>query len=171
MAQTLYAQVRDEKGDMHSKEVKVFRSWQDAGGAQIFLHANGVYGYKDGAPIKYDSEFDIIGDGVQKVIALEWWEKSGKKMSTEYYAARDKKIYDLQQRRPTKKREGGGTAMDMVLYKRRSTQGGKQDTATTEPMTWYTWFDERPEWWGYAKMIEIGNFSYNKYEVGAKNKE
>lgn len=162
MAQVLYAQVRDDKGVMRSKEVKILRSWQDSNGAQIFMHSNGVYGYKDGTPIKDDKEFGIISDGIQKVIALQWWDKTGKKMSKDHYVARDKKLYALQQRKPVKSKGNDDTGLDTVLYVR-SIEGAKNPPS--EPMTWYTWFEERPEWWGLAKSIELGKSKYTKHEI------
>lgn len=138
------------------KTVVILRSWIDASGRQVFLHGDGHYGYKDGAPLKSRGELDIIGDPRQREPALAWWDRGGEEASRQYYE-------NLQQRM----RESVGdfrpelpdeTALDAVTYVRRPR--GKKRGAVSSPRTWMEWFPKRPDWWGQAQRVDFLDYTY-----------
>ena len=47
-------------------ETNITVTYQDVDGRQIYLHMDGVYGYKDGSPIQKKEELDMIGDPIQR---------------------------------------------------------------------------------------------------------
>lgn len=155
MTQLLYL-----KGDKGLREMKVIRSWQDSQGAQIYLHASGVYGYKDGSPVMDEKEFDIIGDATQKKLALKWWKNKGRKLSREFYEAREQEMEQRQEAEiPTI--EGDVSDLDAALYRRRKGKTGKWSDAAT----WYEFFKARPDWWGYAENITIAGHTYELLDL------
>ena len=60
MTQKLVVKTKNKDGSENIKHVTVLRSWQDSDGAQVFLHSNGVYGYKGGEPVRSAVELSII---------------------------------------------------------------------------------------------------------------
>lgn len=142
-----------KQGD-EMREIHVLRSWQDISGRQIFLHSNGLYGYKDGTPVKSVTEFDIMPIEHRKQ-AVSWWNRGGHKVSADYYAEMERK---------TAEKAGdfqamlgdSNTALDAVLYSRRSKKGG----ALSAPRSWMEWFEKRPDWWGQASEIQFNDYKY-----------
>jgi len=158
MPQTLYLQDRDIKtGKSAQREVRVIRSWSEADGRQVYLHTSGVYGYKSGEPVVAKKELDIIVDPTQRKLAYMWWDRIGQAMSQTYYAERQAEI---------EKGNLAGTPMasessdlDSVLYIRRPVKN-RARSAFSDPYTWFEWFDKRPDWWGHAAVIEMGEWRY-----------
>ena len=161
MAQKLFIKDRDENGKESLREVHIIRSWQDADGRQVFLHQNGVYGYKDGSPVRSERDFDIIAAPIQKKLAMHWWRTVGSRMSLEFYEDRAR-IEEERQADNVPVIPGDLGALDAVLYRRRTIKGKR---AFGDPKTWYAWFQERPDWWGYAGMIEIGSHRYEQVSL------
>jgi len=149
-------------GSNTSTKVRVLRSWANAKGTTIYLHHNGVYGYKDGAPVRSESELlDGIHAPVQQAIAVRWWRSIGQRLAEDYYAARmqtemaassDFQMLD----------DGANSALDMTMYRRRCVKPG---SAVSGPKSWMeTGFPERPDWWGQARMIEVGEWVYERVD-------
>lgn len=161
MAQKLFIKTTGIDGKTHLKAVYVIRSWQESGGAQIYLHADGTYGYKDGSPIRTIRELDIMGDPHQRKIAESWWERTGERLSKKFYAAQDQEIAKKQAE--VQAVEGDVSDLDTVQYRRRSI-ADRRKLAWCAPHTWYGWFPARPDWWGFASIIEIGTFRYQFVE-------
>lgn len=165
MAQKLYVKVIGPDGKATLKEVNVIRAWQESDGRQIYLHTNGVYGYKDGAPVKGSDEFSIIGDPTQHKMAMMWWNKVGKDMSGGYYARVAAEIEKRQMIGIPDVVAGDSSDLDAAMYMRRPIKD-KRRKAFSEPSTWPELeFTQRPDWWGYAGVIELGIYRYEKVEV------
>lgn len=147
--QTLFVKQGNEMKTIH-----VLRSWQDISGRQIFLHHNGVYGYKDGTPVRSATEFDIMPIEHRQQ-AMAWWKRGGQKLATDYYTAQEKKLEEKAGDFQTMMGEGN-TALDAVLYTRRAKKGG----AVTAPRSWMEWFEKRPDWWGQANQIQFNDYTY-----------
>lgn len=163
MAQKLYVKSTDENGKTAMKEVHIIRSWQESSGTQIYLHANGVYGYKDGSPVRDVKEFTIIGDPVQRKAAAAWWNRAGKTISEDFYK-RQEEMIETRTLADVPVIEGDVSDLDTALYSRRPVTDRSRN-AFSEPTTWFDWFDKRPDWWGHAPLIEIGGFRYKMTEV------
>ncbi|MBU2549028.1 MAG: hypothetical protein KKB20_11480 [Proteobacteria bacterium] len=159
MPQKLNVKVRGPNGESITREVVVIRIWQESSGRQIFLHANGVYGYKDGSPVQRVDELSIISDSIQRKAALAWWERKGRNLSAEHYARVREEIEALQRLGLPEPEDGDVSALDTVLYRRRLVKD-RRKAAFSEPSTWFEWFDHRPDWWGFASVIEIGEMRY-----------
>jgi hypothetical protein len=163
MPQKLFVKTTDEEGKSGLKEVHIIRSWQESSGLQLYLHKNGIYGYKDESPVMKVREFDIIGDPIQKKAALAWWNRAGKKLSEEFYKKRDEEIEKGLGYMPVI--EGDDSNLDAAQYIRRLISD-RSKKAWSEPSTWFDWFKEgRPEWWGSANLIEIGHYRYKKMDL------
>lgn len=153
------------------RKVKVIRSWSDASGKHIYLHADGTYGYKDESPIIDPKEFEIIGDPTQKRMAFDWWKRKGEKTSKKFYADVAKGI-----ERKNLSRSGIPHDMqlnlDAALYMRKENKKGGQ---FGEPSTWQEMgFNERPAWWGTMLSCVEPQFTYelsNPEAVGIKEPE
>lgn len=162
--QRLRVKYRDENGKEQIKEVRVLRSWQDASGRQIYLHHDGVYGYKDGAPVKEIRDFDIIGNERQRQAALYWWRAKGEGVAGEYYAAvaaRESALAgDFQ---PVD--DIFNSDLDHAMYQKRSVAAGKE-SEWSAPFAWMDQFEARPEWWGQADMIVFKNVEYRRVVEG-----
>lgn len=160
MPQTLYVKT---KSGSHI-EVTVLRSWSDISGKHIFLHAHGLYGYKDGSPVRNVTEFDIIGDQNQRRLAVHWWERIGKEYSARYYEAEEtrarERIGDFRI-----EEEINQTVYDAVLYARRP--AGIKKGAVSAPRSWMEWFAKRPDWWAQAKKIEFLDYVYEMLDEEA----
>lgn len=162
MPQVLYVKSKDEQT---TTAVKVLRSWAEASGRVIFLHANGVYGDKSGAPVRDLADLQILPPAHRKH-AEAWWERAGRKLSEEYYAriaAREAaRAGDYQQELA---QADANTALDSILYARRPIVKGKPATAVTAPQAWMEFgFAARPDWWGQAKTIAFADFEYIMHE-------
>jgi len=158
--QTLRLKKKDQEGQEATVAVAVLRSWQDWSGKNIYLHTNGVYGYKDGSPVMSEDELDIIGSRVQREMAKQWWKSTGKELSRQYYeqqleaeraAAGDFQTVE----------DAPNTELDHVLYRRRESKGGKKGK-WSKPFAWMECFDRRPDWWGQAEHIVLPDWEYEK---------
>ncbi len=158
MAQTLFVKSKDAQGRVTQKKVQVIRSWQESDGRQLYLHLNGVYGYKDGSPIRSEAELDIIASPVQRKAAQRWWDLAGKKMSAEHYAVLEEKERELYESQ-IPAIEGDVSDLDAIMYIRRPIRN-RSRAAYSEPHTWLGWFQSRPDWWGHANVIELGEHRY-----------
>ena len=136
-----------------TKEVKIHRSWQDAGGSAIFLHVNGRYAHKDGQPLKRREDLDIL-PAAQRKHAHHWWHVVGAAESAKYYKRQEAEA----------EAEAGdfrdvlveSTELDAALYTRKKAKGG----AVSAPKAWMEFFEKRPDWWGQARLIEFGDYVY-----------
>lgn len=174
MPQILYVNERDPKtGKNTQREISVRRSWSRAEGQQIFLLVNGVYAYKSGEPVVSDTEFDLIGDPVQRKLSQAWWDRIGRAMSEKYYAEKQAAIEAANLSGMPALAESGSNELDAVLYIRRPVKN-RSRSAFSAPATWYDWFDVRPDWWGHAGVIELGEWRYESSDgehVGEKEDE
>ena len=163
MAQKLFIKVTKPDGTTGQKEINVIRSWQESDGRQIFLHTNGVYGYKDESPVQGKQEFDIIGDPTQHRLACNWWDRIGEQMSKGFYEVRKAEI-ERRQLEGVPVVEGDSSNLDAMVYIRRPVKD-KRKKAFSEPSTWPEFgFTVRPDWWGIAGMIELGAYHYEREE-------
>ena len=158
--QTLHIKKKGTKTG-ETATVKIIRSWQDAAGQHIFLHHNGTYADATGAPLKSESDFNILPSN-HRVIALKWWERTGKKISEDYYAAQSQqeaqRAGDFQEALAA---EETNSILDAVLYVRKAAKGG----SVTKAQSWMEFgFVNRPDWWGQAKNINFTDYSYQIHE-------
>jgi hypothetical protein len=157
MAQELNVKVKLPDGTTTMKKLFVIRGWQESSGKQLFLFADGAYGFKDGSPVRSVSDFDMIANQQQKRAALFWWEKIGKELSARFYAdqeARAAELAGVYQFEP----QGSESDLDSVLYIRKPAKKGKG--AVSDPHPWMKWFQRRPEWWGQATVIGFADYTY-----------
>jgi hypothetical protein len=150
-----------------SMTVKVLRSWANSSGGNLFLHHNGVYGYKDGAPVMSEKELtDVIHAPVQLNLALRWWRSLGKKLSEDYYAAQQQaELSASSDFRPLD--DGANSTLDMTMYRRR---GVKTGSAVSGAKSWMEMgFPDRPDWWGQARLIEVGEWIYEREDEMVQN--
>ena len=136
-----------------TKEVNIHCSWQDAGGAAIFLHVNGRYAQKDGSPLKRSEELDILPPAQRKQ-AQRWWDAVGGVESAKYY----KRQEDAAEAEAGDFRDAlvESTEFDVALYTRKKAKGG----AISAAKAWMEFFTKRPDWWGQARLIEFGDYIY-----------
>lgn len=169
MAQKLFVKMKKPDGTATTKAVYVLRSWQESDGRQIYLHANGVYGYKDGSPVMGRDEFDIIGSPNQRKLALAWWDRVGQKLSAAHCQAIEE-AEEARQLEGLPAVEGESSDLDAMMYARRATKGkGKKREAWSDPATWPEYgFRSRPDWWGFAEQISIAG---HEYEIVAVEQE
>ena len=158
--QTLFIETKTADGKPSLKSLTVVRSWMEVDGRQIYLFSNGIYGYKDGAPIESIEEVDRMPSmpELHRQKARHWWDLVGKDASEKFYAARsaeESAQYDASL--PTVR--GDASDFDAAMYIRRPEKNRSRD-AFSEPTTWPGWFDARPDWWGAAPMIVLGEFRY-----------
>ena len=144
-----------------TKASTVHRTYQDISGQQIFLHADGTFGYKDGAPVRAASELNILPEA-HRAIALSWWQRVGEKKSLAYYRLLDeqnkRRAGDYQE---TLAQQANNTMLDSVLYGRKALLGTGKYGAVSAPKSWMEWnFTKRPEWWGQAKEIAFNDAVY-----------
>jgi len=161
-AQKLYVKTKDEEGNEIQKESHIIAFWTDVAKGAIYLHENGVYGYKDGSPVRAKEELEtIISQPVQRKYALLWWDKVGSKLSKTFY---DKKSEEEERRISQALHvQGLGEAvqLDLVQYQRRPTKD-RSSAAYGDPTSWTEWFTSRPDWWGLAKTIQIGDWYFRR---------
>ena len=159
--QKLMLKVKDKEGKTSYKPIEVIRSWQQADGQHIFLHKNGVYGYKDESPVRAREELEnVITSKEHRKIALDWWDRFGKKISAKYYDEEDARLEALADSNLMGP-EGDISNLDMVQYQRRTVKN-RSAKAYSAPGGWHEWFDKRPDWWGIAKTIELGAFYFRR---------
>ncbi|OPY17009.1 MAG: hypothetical protein A4E74_01542 [Syntrophus sp. PtaB.Bin075] len=158
--------------DGSTRVVTVHRSWQDISGRHIFLHHNGVYGYKDGTPVRNVSELEGL-PLEHKRLAQAWWERAGQSMSDELYGRKEeeaaRKAGDFQEELAAHEYN---TQLDSVLYSRKAIVKGKPKGAVTAPKSWMEFgFTRRPDWWGQAQAINFSDFSYFMLNMEEGQKE
>jgi len=160
--QTLFIKSTDGNEKTKLKEIVVLRSWQLSSGEQIYLHKNGMYGYKSGAPVRSAAEFDkVIGDPLQRKYAHAWWQRTGKAMSEAYYSALEREMEE--RAGEIQVVEGPSSELDSIQYVRRPIKDRKK-SALSQPCSWMDWFPARPDWWGAASIIEIAGYRYQIVE-------
>jgi len=162
MSQTLFV-----KTPTGQKAVQILRTWLDASGKSVYLHANGRYAYKDGAPLKSKGELDLIADRGQRTLAQAWWDRYGEKESISYYA--DLEAKQLEAAGDFRESAMDLSDLDAILYMRRPT--GRKKGAVTKPHSWMEWFSRRPDWWGQAKRIDFADYAYEMAEMQAEAPE
>ncbi len=155
MAQNLFVKVTMDDGKEVMKKVIILRSWQDASGAQIFLHHTGVYGYKDGSPVKTQAELKIIKTPAQKSAANAWWKTRGEKLSKEFYTAKAEAEMERAKTYQHNVVEDNAD-LDQVQYFK-DTPDGEQG-----PFSWTQLFPTRPDWWGQAEAVKFGDCTYKQ---------
>lgn len=156
MPQKLTIEITSVDGTKTQKQVMVIRSWQDASGHALFLFGNGSYGYKNGEPVREESEFGIIGAPLQRKAALAWWNRAGKELSSRYYDAKTQHEARLMgdfAEAPA----GGESKFDQVLYYRAPINAPQ---ALEGPFEWMALFTKRPDWWGQARTIAFADYAY-----------
>jgi hypothetical protein len=162
MPQILQVEIIDASGVKATKTINVLRSWQDGGGAHLFLFGNGSYGYKNGEPVRSVDEFNVITSSVQHRAALAWWKRAGEELSLRYYEAKtgreEAMLGDFQT--PV---ESDNSMLDAVLYSR--FPQGKPEAKPEGPFSWMDLFPKRPDWWGQALSIAFGDFVYQRAEA------
>lgn len=162
MPQTLY--IREGKGEAaRQRKVTVLRSWQSADGRALYLHANGIYGYKDGTPIKDIRELSIIMDKPSRARAELWWKIKGRKISQAFYDAEAVRLEELASRGVPDLVEGDSTPLDELMYIRRPLNK-RLRSDFSDPFTWMEVFETRPDWWGGASMIDINGYRYERVD-------
>jgi len=169
-AQKLYVKVKDKDGNETQKEVRIFAFWTDRGGS-IYLHESGVYGYKDGSPVRSRQELEqIISQPVQLKYALLWWDSVGAKLSKAFY---DQKAEEEEQRIGQAMHVDSPSEMahlDLVQYQRRPVKE-RAEKAYSDPSSWSTWFSQRPDWWGLARTLEIGDWYFRRCDPDGQKEE
>jgi len=156
MPQKLTIEVTSADGTKSQKQVMVIRSWQDASGHALFLFGNGSYGYKNGEPVREESEFGIIGTPIQRKSAMAWWNRAGKELSRRYYEAKanhEARLMGDFAESPA----GGESKFDQVLYYRAPVA---DRSAVEGPFDWPSLFNKRPDWWGQARQIVFADYGY-----------
>lgn len=152
--QKLFVTIKGKDGKEDILEVLVSRSWATASGATLFLHASGVYGYLDTAPVRTEEELYIIENKAQRAAALKWWQFYGKALSEKYYS----EVEAREQAAQGDFQNDGAipvTELDCVLYQSR-TKGG----TWALPFSWMSKFPARPDWWGQADSIAFKDVEY-----------
>lgn len=151
---------KNEKGEETYKDKKVFviRSWSNSSGIQIYLHASGLYGYKNGDPIRSADELPPDMDPIHRKMAQKWWNIRGRKLSEEFYAKRQAELernIDIGQ--ATVERT---TDLDHAYYRRKPIDK-RGNFSFSEPQSWFEYnFPERPAWWGLLFEAKDAKFLY-----------
>lgn len=137
--------------------VSIVRSWIQAGGKQVYLHASGVYGDKAGAPVVTADDLNVIPAGPQRIRAMDWWQREGKAMAAEHMARQLR--YEDAMATPAASQDDAAD-LDTALYCRR-----KGNKAASKPKTWSELgFVSRPQWWGSASQITFADgYTYLLY--------
>lgn len=168
MAQKLRLKVKKPGGADTFINVTIVRSWIDADGRALFLHTNGVYGDKTGAPIKSIHDLDIITNDIQKRLATQWWNMLGKKISAQFYESKEAAMEKLAMESVSDVFTGDNTDLDQTMYIRRPVKT-RARSAFSDPFTWSQYFSQRPDWWGSAGVIELGEFRYEMVTEHTEN--
>jgi len=135
-----------ETGDEKVVKRKVVRSWHTADGREVYLHADGTYGQKNGLPVMSASDLDVIDDARQLRAAQAWWESAGKRRAAA--------VYDSAAADPARDND------EYVLY---FTYAGKRPKDPGPGISFReAGFPVRPSWWGPAAMIDLGGTVYER---------
>jgi hypothetical protein len=139
------------------KKVTILRCYQDAGGGEVYVHANGTYGYKDGSPIRTEAELDIIGNPRHKSVAVQWFRKNQKQIDEHYRKRAEEELEALGDFNPSARPQ---SELDLVQYHRFET--GKRPKKFAESFAWMELFKLRPDWWGLADELTFPDWTYVK---------
>lgn len=162
--QTLFYETRTRDGEVHQKEVNVVRAFSNLA-TTVYLHANGVYGYKDGSPVQSLSELEeMIKNPNQFRLAKSWWDRKGKELSGNYYSLKEE---EERNRLMQYEEVVAASELDSQTYARVS-EDGKE---VLGPSSWMEYFSVRPEWWGKAKRVDLGDYMYIREDVYASGEE
>ncbi len=164
MAQKLFIKVTNPDGTTGQKEINVIRSWQESDGRQIFLHTNGVYGYKDESPVLKKEDLNIISDPTQHRLALNWWDRTGKEMSAGFYDAREKEIERRQLEGVPVPVDGDASNLDAMVYIRRPVKDKRKKPFQRPAHGPSSGLRSDPSG-GKCGMIELGAYHYEKEEA------
>lgn len=138
--------------------VEVIRFWTHATRGTLFLHKTGVYGYKNGAPVRSAEEFEIIADPTQKKLAERWWRTVGQVHSAKYYQELEEIIL-AKNLQGVPELGAPEVELDAISYRRRPIKDRRR-AAFSDPCLWAQWFPQRPDWWGHATVIEMHGHRY-----------
>lgn len=166
--QVLQIKKRDQNNTEVTVGVKVLRCWHDGSGRSIYLHSTGVYGYKDGTPVRTRAELDMIGSDIHRELAIRWWKNTGQALSEKYY----KELADAERARLDDfviNDQADATEMDQVLYRARpKTKKGEKKAEWGAAFAWMEKFEKRPDWWGQAERIELRGYEYEQCDDPVK---
>lgn len=157
------------KQETRLKRVTVIRSWQSASGKQIYQHSDGTYGYKDGSPVMGRDELEDPELGMSEIhrdLALAWWIRKGEKESKAFYEMRAAQRRRVAEATPGVVRQVDSD-LDSVMYQKRPLNDRRR-AAFGEPFTWFTEFKTRPDWWGHATVIDMGQWRYEMTDLRAE---
>jgi hypothetical protein len=146
-------------GKETTKKVTIIRCYQDAGGGEVYVHANGTYGYRDGSPIRTEAELDIIGNSRHKKVAVEWFRRNKKNIDDYYAKLAEKEAESLGDFNPSGRPE---SELDLVQYHRFETGKKPKKLADAGSHTWMELFKARPDWWGLSSEIVFPDWTYVK---------
>lgn len=155
--QQLYVKTKDAG----IKVVHILRSWQDISGQEVFLHADGTYGDRDGTPKKDAATFNIM-PVEHRELALAWWQRKGEKLSRKHYQDKAAKMAqragDYQEKIAAQEMN---SQLDAILYGRKNQLANGKFGAVEAAKPWMEHgFTKRPDWWGQAKVVEFKNCQY-----------
>jgi len=167
--QKLLVKDKDAEGREIMREVYVLRTWGNVTGVRVYLHSNGIYGDKKGAPFRTREELrNLMGactDDARAIArAMDWWDRFGNKIAEAYWEAEEKRLDQLQAA------EFAGmvsdaSEVDVILYQRRPSNK-RSEEAYTEPTAWHEFgFPDRPDWWGHARTLDMGGWYYRRVEL------
>lgn len=161
--QTLWVKTKDAAGNDLKRKILVKRAWTNISGLGVFLHMDGTYGFRDGAPVRSLADIrEVIHDKIQLKAAENWWDRIGEKQSAAYYDALEKRRR-LLAGDYTEGPVEGDSDLDMILYSKIPAGEAPEDHQV--PNTWMELgFKKRPDWWGQASGIQFDDFLYVKYE-------
>lgn len=133
-----------ETGMEEQVHKRVVRCWQESGGREVYLHADGTYGDIHGRPVRDAETLDVIGDPRQKRAALSWWENVGREKAAKMYG--DEKA-------PA--RDPDEFAM-YYMYEGKRPKGPKAVTYRDAG------YEYRPGWWGPAELITLDGTTFER---------
>ena len=159
--QTLNVKAKDPAtGREVNKTVRVVRSWQSSMG-QLFLFADGSYGFKNGSPARHIEDLGIIADPNQYNAALRWWKMKGEKASRAFYEAQNKRLA-ARASDYSEKAEFAEADLDAATYYRSLRGGSGEDEG---PGVWSEYFTSRPDWWGACDEISFKEYRYRRSDL------
>jgi len=170
--QKLHVKIKDRAtGDEKVVEKNYIRSFDQGDGQQVWLSEDGTYCYKTGDPVRTRGELEtIIGSKIQRDMALNWWDRFGHKISEKFWEEHEEYLRGLQGNM-LKAPEGDVSSLDMVLYQKRPTSN-RSEKSYSDPLPWHgLGFIRRPDWWGVAKTIEMGDWYFRRVDLGEEEGE
>lgn len=167
--QILQVKTKGADGIEVKKNVRIVRTWGDISGHAVYLHSDGTYGFKDGAPVtSFEDIKKVIHDPIQLKVAKNWWDRVGEKQSQAYYDALEKRRMRLAGDFSEVGAEDASDK-DMILYRRIPADAEDPDDFKT-PNTWMEMgFSKRPDWWGQAQVVQFDDFVYIRHDDEAES--